>query len=218
MQNGSELSKIFSKHNIGTDFAVEILHRHFEIPAEKRLVKVGRVVTPWSADLVSLVEHRANLGKIAPEAIHFHNGTYYPYEFIHLTKAEAEAANGQDRFAKYSPFLEDFAKFIQEKGIAHVLGLRLLSEEEKKRAEDPTVHDYEVSDDGGHMTTLSTDTVLDARGYSAVAWSFMHEKVFVPRYCLRASECLCTEYIEKCSCLMNGVCTCTRGHFASRCC
>jgi hypothetical protein len=151
LQDQSELSKLFSQHQIEADFAVEILHRHFDIAPENRLVKVGRVVTPWSDALVKSVEQQLQLGSVVPEAIHVYGDLYHPYEYIFLTKDEILAVDGHDRFDKYKAFLEEFGKFVQAKGIAHVLGLRLLSKDERRRALDPAIRDYEVTDDGRHL-------------------------------------------------------------------
>ena len=195
MQDGSDLARIFHLHNIGSDFAVEIVHRHFNAPADTRLVKVGRTVTPWSSELVDLVENRARLGSVAPEAIFLSGGLYYPYEFTHLTTAEAEALSGRERFRAYASFLAEFRQFVQERNIAHILGLRLLSKDEKARVEDPNVHDYEVTDSEQRMITLSSNIVLDPKGYRTVAWTFVDNRVLTVRSCEAAiTECGCDPY------------------------
>jgi len=187
-----DICELFSKHRVGSDFAVELLHRHHDLPPDKRLVKVGRVVTPWSTDLIRLVKQR--LGKIYAEAVHLHGGRYYPYEFVHVSKAEAATANGNedDRFERHSTFLEEFARLVETKGIAQVIGLRLLSDEERKRAEDPRVHDYEVTDDGDQMITLSTELSLGEPGdFLGVSWVFMDGVVRIARACLKAERTTC---------------------------
>ncbi|KAK4166934.1 hypothetical protein QBC43DRAFT_286325 [Cladorrhinum sp. PSN259] len=175
LHRGSELSQLFLNHKVGTDIAIELLHRHFEVPADKRLVRVGRVVTPWSTSLFSAVEQQSGLGRLAPSGILVRDGAYYPYEFRHLSKAEDEAeaqsSGGKGRLVQHAAFLEQFALFVQDKGISHVLGLRTLSAEEKRRVEDPAIHDYEVTDDGYHMTVLSTDAPMEVMVSDEFSWA-----------------------------------------------
>jgi hypothetical protein len=178
-----EVCGLFTKHKVGSDFAVEILHRHVNLPQDKRLVKVGRVITPWPTALISEIDPA--LGKVCPEAVYVHNGTYYPYEFVHVSKSEADAisASENDGFSRYSAFLREFAHLVEVKGVGHVLGLRLLSDEERKRAEDPGLYDYEITD-GDRMITLSTDVDLDASdGMLAASWVFLDGVMRIARGC-----------------------------------
>lgn len=205
LQPESELSQLFLKHKVGTDIAIELLHRHFEVPADKRLVRVGRVVTPWSASLFSTVEQQAGLGRLAPGGILVHDGAYYPYEFRHLSKsdaaAEVESSGGKDRPDQHATFLEQFARFVQDKNIANVIGLRFLSAEEKRRVEDPTIHDYEVTDDGCHMTVLSTDAPIEVMGYEEFSWAMVGGGWAVVSTCYGGLfiPCSCTSGEKKCS-------------------
>jgi len=196
-----DVCDLFTKHQIGAHLAVEILHRHFDVPPDKRLVKVGRVVTPWSTALIKLVSQ--GLGKICPEAVHVHNGAYYPYEFVHLSNAEAATIPGDDDgFGRYSAFLEEFARFVEERGIAHVLGLRLLTNEERSRAQDPGMRDYEVTDGGDRTITLSTDLGPVVSGeFLAVSWVFINGVMKISRACFKSDPCMCGGTVkETCDC------------------
>jgi len=195
MQPDSEMTKLFIDHNVGTDISIELLHRHFEVPKDKRLVRVSRVVTPWSESLFKSVSEQPGIGQLLPGSVVVHNGLYYPHEFRYLTKAEVDAENqssgGKGRIAQHTAFLETFARFVQEKGIAHIIGLRFVSAEEQQRARDPTIHDYEVTDDGCHMTTLSSDAPINALGYEEFGWSCIDGEWNTDRVCYGGGYKLC---------------------------
>lgn len=162
---------LFSKHGVEGDFSINLLHRHGDLADDQRLVCVGRVMAPWSTGLMDMVE--PSLGKISPQALLVHNGKYYPYEFIHLSEAEAASwpDDGIEGFKKYHDFMEEFAEVVERQEIADVIGLRLLSAEDRARAANPNVWDYEINDEAGIMITLSADHELDNSDKNlAVRW------------------------------------------------
>jgi hypothetical protein len=171
-----KVGKLFKKHNIKDNFAVTLLHRHCDLTPDQRLVKVGPVMLPWSSFLTNFVEPM--LGKISPQALLVHDGKFYPYEFIHLSAAEANKLPNQadDEFGNYSEFLTDFATVVKEENVDDLIGLRLLSDEDKRLAADPSMCSYEVENNGElecvAITLMAGPELLGKKGFLRVSWMF----------------------------------------------
>jgi len=186
-----KISKVFTKHKAEHDFAVALLHRHCNLASDQRLVKVRGVMLPWSSVLRTIVE--PSLGKIYPHSLLIHDGKYYPYEFIHVSLAELKASPNEcdARLESHSEFMKDFASVVQEENIADIIGLRLLSDEEKKIAADPNTQRYEVNDSGDldcvAITLTAGPELASHIGSLEVSWVFSSGKMTVLDGCLWAS-------------------------------
>lgn len=125
------------------------------------------------------------------------SGKFYPYEFIHLSAAEVKnLPDGKDdRFGNNSDFVYDFASLIDEKNVTDILGLTLLSDEDKKLAADPDKVNCEVENNGDLECVAITLTggaeLLLNKGLLQVLWMFVDGKLreLPAKTCLGGTDC-----------------------------
>jgi hypothetical protein len=85
-------------------------------------------------------------------------------------------ASEYGNMGRYSDFLDEFSHIVDEEGVSDVVGLRLLSLEERARASDPNSCDYEVNDDREDaqvpLITLSMSSQVQGTvDYVRVSWT-----------------------------------------------
>lgn len=68
--------ELFHKHHVQKQLGLTILHRHFNMASNERLVEYGKVTTPWI-----LRSDEIFGGKIVPRVWALHKGELYPTEF-----------------------------------------------------------------------------------------------------------------------------------------
>jgi hypothetical protein len=112
---------IIERHQLEAKLGVGLLHRHFELGGNEKLVEFNNISLPWSAQAGD--NHSG--GKIIPNAWAICDGKILPYEFYF-------SPLGQDRpfdFDKATAFLADFIQVIEEKGLDKVIAIRLFPHE-----------------------------------------------------------------------------------------
>jgi hypothetical protein len=72
----SVLAGIFTKHNVNSHVGVQLLHRHFRLDNDERLVDAGGASVPWSNEGSEALDSR-----ILPVSWAFEGFAYHPYEF-----------------------------------------------------------------------------------------------------------------------------------------
>lgn len=68
---------MFHRHKVHKTFGVMILHRHFDMTQDERLVEYGGVTTPWPLSETNEIFG----GKVVPRCWTFSKGGLYPIEF-----------------------------------------------------------------------------------------------------------------------------------------
>jgi len=99
-----KLGPIFRKHGVDTKFGLAILHRHFDLAPNERLVEVNDVTTPWDVNEAATVE-----GSITPTSWLFSGNSLVPYEYAFVDSKSATALGEQP---------SAFPAFIAELGTA----------------------------------------------------------------------------------------------------
>jgi hypothetical protein len=108
------------------DLAVCLIHRHFDMAPDEKLVEFGAVSTPW---MYRHPDENMMGGSIKPRSWLFTDGKMVPYEFGY---------NEHGKVVKYRDlvnkpeFYADFYALLQQEGLTNMLGLTLLTERKQK--------------------------------------------------------------------------------------
>ncbi|KAF8453576.1 hypothetical protein BDZ91DRAFT_48753 [Kalaharituber pfeilii] len=101
--------ELYLRHNVENTFGVGLVHRHFNLAVDERLVQDGKVSTPWKLE-------RVNNTNIVPSAWAFRNGALYPYEF----ELVSEGSKAPDL---PPAFLRDLHALLVKNGYQDLLGI-----------------------------------------------------------------------------------------------
>lgn len=101
--------ELFLRHNIEDTLGVCLVHRHFDLAPDERLVEEGKTSTPWTLD-------RVNNANVIASAWAFRGGILYPYEF--------EVASAPGEAPQLPPaFLQDLYTLLLQNGYQDQLGI-----------------------------------------------------------------------------------------------
>jgi hypothetical protein len=113
------VGKIFVKYRVENDLGIILLHKHFKLSAEERLVQFNNAAIPWNINKNSIDFENA-----IPAAWRFVLGGLVPYEFIYPNLDSSKPLVQLSR----GPFLDELRACLMSHGILDVLGLCLLEE------------------------------------------------------------------------------------------
>jgi hypothetical protein len=121
----SVLAGIFTKHDVDGLLGVQLLHRHFSLDNDERLVDVGGASVPWSDDGSEALDSR-----ILPVSWAFEGDTYHPYEFRFSPPT-------QELYKPVvpEPFFVEFNEALKAHDLQGVLGIRSLKTSPSKKPE-----------------------------------------------------------------------------------
>jgi len=125
--NGEELIRssirdVFVRHAMCDKFGVTLLHRHFDMDADEKLVAVGNTSTPWSSDAIE----NGTLGKVIPQAFIFSAPDQIaPSEYTFFTNDALTTAISIGSAPK--AFVEELGSLLFALKLEKVLGLRTVS-------------------------------------------------------------------------------------------
>jgi hypothetical protein len=112
----TKISALFLKYQLQDKFGVALLHRHFDMDSEEKLVENGNVATPWAF-------HQSNDdlfgGEVVPKSWMYRDQALHPYEFGYNSEFEQTYPGAPDN----GEFLEEFGKLLEENRLDGVLGL-----------------------------------------------------------------------------------------------
>lgn len=112
---------IFLQHEAHHEFALTLLHTHFQIKSDQRLVDCRSVATPWIFKDDNAVVHK--YGRyVYPKAYRLANGKFEPYEF--------EFSHDLPHFQPNQTFLTALASFLHHRQLDGILGLRVLGKDD----------------------------------------------------------------------------------------
>lgn len=113
---------LFLKHEVYNDLAVCLIHRHFDMASNERLVEFGAVSAPWTLTQVDQVAG----GTLVPRSWIFNDSKMSPYEFGYN---EAIGEPTYRALPNKPHFYEEFGKLLKREGLENLLGLTLNSDE-----------------------------------------------------------------------------------------
>lgn len=113
---------LFLKHEVYDDLAVCLIHRHFDLAANEKLVEFGAVSSPWSytqndSDMIG--------GSVVPRTWKFVQGKMRPFEFGYN---EALGEPIYKQLPNKPEFYKEFNNILQDTGTSDLLGLTLHSD------------------------------------------------------------------------------------------
>lgn len=117
-------SKLFHRYNVQDELGLLILHKHFDMEADERLVEYGPVATPWKIPGSGSVFG----GRLVPRCWALKDGDLYPTEFGFVPGTEAA---GQPTYPEPSfdpDFVQELNSLLEEEGLTDVFGLTVLEE------------------------------------------------------------------------------------------
>ncbi|PWY69053.1 hypothetical protein BO70DRAFT_400113 [Aspergillus heteromorphus CBS 117.55] len=100
----SGLRDIFMRHGVNDELAVALLHRHFEMAANEKLVELGPVSSPWP---IAAHEDSVVGGHILP-----HTWRVFENELQDAQKVQFSLA-----------FFKDFHQYVKKNGLENVIGI-----------------------------------------------------------------------------------------------
>ncbi|KAK5947115.1 hypothetical protein PMZ80_001262 [Knufia obscura] len=114
----NDLRPLFQKYGLQDKFGAGLVHRHFDLRPDERLVEYNGTSTPWQCRDCFLGR------KIVPIAWHLDGDKYVPYEFRFATSPEdIETASELER---QTAFLGEMQDVLHRRELDWVLGLRAM--------------------------------------------------------------------------------------------
>ena len=120
------LAPIFKKHDVEEVLGVGLVHRHFSISPNEKLVEFNNITSPWSGIKLGS-NHSAKIPNSANGLVTETswaldaNDKWMPFEFSFDPHGTTTIVNLED--AKYQAFLQEYTTALQENGFDKVLGL-----------------------------------------------------------------------------------------------
>ncbi|KAF5609615.1 phosphotransferase enzyme family domain protein [Fusarium subglutinans] len=104
---------LFVHHGMDRTFGLILLHRHFELGANERLVEYKGTSVPWLNNELAT--------NIRPHNWYLSSGKVFPYEFYHSLSEDGPTLdlNNPDQQA----FLDQFAKLLSRENAENLFGL-----------------------------------------------------------------------------------------------
>jgi hypothetical protein len=120
--------KLVWKYGLAKVFGFGLLHRHFALGEDEKLVEHNNVTTPWD-DSEKAKEHRKG-GTILPDAwIVTGDDSLMAYEFNFSPMNKRSDVDYESKDVQ--SFISDFTQAVQEAGLEKILGLRRWPEDFK---------------------------------------------------------------------------------------
>lgn len=114
------LRQLFIDHHVEHVFGVRLLHRHFDILDNERMVLHGPVATPWSDAVWSQAEQ---VGTVKPCNWLLRDGGAQPYEFVFHPGFSTDKSLD---ITQYAAFIDAYHTFLRDNKLLGVLGLSLV--------------------------------------------------------------------------------------------
>ena len=105
------IGEIFLKYRVQQKLGLALLHQHFALAADEKLVKFGNVAVPWKT-----AEQGDEPRNVSPTSWRFIKDGVIPYEFGWGSESKVSLDD-------YTDFLAHFSSALQEHGLSEILGL-----------------------------------------------------------------------------------------------
>ncbi|PYI07461.1 hypothetical protein BO78DRAFT_417586 [Aspergillus sclerotiicarbonarius CBS 121057] len=164
----SGLRDIFMRHGVSDELAVALLHRHFEMSTNEKLVELGPVSSPWP---IAAHEDSVLGGHILPHTWRVFENELHPLEFRFIPQQEFQDA----RKVQFSQaFFEDFRQYVKANGLENVVGITQL--DHGRDADESDVQLMEVTH-GRNSIMVPAVPSSDVSGPAfQTIWSFVEKQ------------------------------------------
>ncbi|KAF9872766.1 hypothetical protein CkaCkLH20_09629 [Colletotrichum karsti] len=167
-----KMMNLFLKHEVYNELAVILIHRHFDMAENEKLVEFGSVASPWDFP-VERPDGSFYGGVVKPRSWIFKAGQMIPYEYG-FNEHGAPAVYGD--MPNKPAFYAEFDALLQEEGLADLLGLTLLTE----RKQPGVIKLEKTFGRSNVMFTVPEESLKAAKKDPVVAsWEFSPEEGIV---------------------------------------
>ncbi|KAJ0136249.1 Uncharacterized protein HZ326_20759 [Fusarium oxysporum f. sp. albedinis] len=156
---------VFMKHGVDKVFGVGLLHRHYDVAPNEKIIELGPVSSPWVVGDDEVVTG----GSVLPHTWRVFDGELKPTEFKFVPQRDLSDV---DRPVFPAAFVKELIGVLQETGLDEVLGVSLYE------AGDPDNETMEVTYGRSSIVIPSTgligSKVIGPQGFDAfqAAWTF----------------------------------------------
>ncbi|SCV50468.1 uncharacterized protein FFB14_11450 [Fusarium fujikuroi] len=156
---------VFMKHGVDKVFGVGLLHRHYDVAPNEKIIELGPVSSPWVVGDDEVVTG----GSVLPHTWRVFDGELKPTEFKFVPQRDL---SNVDRPVFPAAFVKELIGVLQETGLDEVLGVSLYE------AGDPDNETMEVTYGRSSIVIPSTgligSKVIGPQGFDAfqAAWTF----------------------------------------------
>ncbi|ENH65728.1 hypothetical protein FOC1_g10001702 [Fusarium oxysporum f. sp. cubense race 1] len=156
---------VFMKHGVDKVFGVGLLHRHYDVAPNEKIIELGPVSSPWVVGDDEVVTG----GSVLPHTWRVFDGELKPTEFKFVPERDL---SNVDRPVFPAAFVKELIGVLQETGLDEVLGVSL------HEAGDPDNETMEVTYGRSSIVIPSTgligSKVIGPQGFDAfqAAWTF----------------------------------------------
>ena len=155
------LREVFLRHNANETFVLQLLHRHFDMDPNEKLVEYGPVQNPWP---VAADQEVVDGGDVLPKSWRMYNNELHPFEFQFMPAAEPREV---PVFTK--AFVDDLRAVLKTTGLDKIVGIALADKAAGSKPEDLV----EITVGRNSMMVPAGKTpVQGVDGTVAAAWSF----------------------------------------------
>ncbi|KAF5720123.1 hypothetical protein FMUND_4407 [Fusarium mundagurra] len=159
------IRNVFMKHGVDKVFGVGLLHRHYDVAPNEKIIELGPVSSPWVVGDDEVITG----GAVLPHTWRVFEGELKPTEFKFVPQREL---SNVDRPVFPAAFVKELIGVLQETGLDEVLGVSLYE------AGDPDNETMEVTYGRSSIVIPSTgligSKVIGPQGFDAfqAAWTF----------------------------------------------
>ncbi|KAF4435234.1 hypothetical protein FACUT_7338 [Fusarium acutatum] len=156
---------VFMKHGVDKVFGVGLLHRHYDVAPNEKIIELGPVSSPWVVGDDEVITG----GAVLPHTWRVFDGELKPTEFKFVPQREL---SNVDRPVFPAAFVKELIGVLQETGLDEVLGVSLYE------PGDPDNETMEVTYGRSSIVIPSTgligSKVIGPQGFDAfqAAWTF----------------------------------------------
>ena len=169
------LGDVICEHNLHTDVAVNLLHKHFDI---RKFEVVVRKIRDGKASIQPYKYKDDKSLDLLPYLWQYTDGPrgrlFYPLEYAEYLPAEIDAATRQiDKIASSKSFLAEFSKCLWDLGLEDIFGIAAL--ESRRSLIIPSGHELlETTDSKNRVLTLEAvaENTLADSDTTETLWTF----------------------------------------------
>ena len=123
----TELRRLFLDHGVENIFGVRLVHKHFRLRDNERMIQHGTTALPWDVEMAAGLESD---GVVVPASWLFRDGSAYPYEFQYISQSQSQTAK-LVKLNDHSTFISAYHCYLLQNGLTDVLGLFVLQSEKR---------------------------------------------------------------------------------------
>ncbi|KAI0777290.1 hypothetical protein BD413DRAFT_609676 [Trametes elegans] len=168
------LKELFHRHNVAEQFAIRLLHRHFDVRDGEQVVHHGNVAFPWNVpQLPASVQ-----GAVVPSSfVATAAGEVFPYEFAFAPGGATATATTDELLRVHENFVREFAAVLGQTGLLDVLSLAVL-------AHFTGGSGMEITEGRANVTVpLEVSDALEGEGAIETVWTFDPQRPDAPGKC-----------------------------------